>query len=99
MNELQVFIPNVPTPFIIFARHSSILPLPWHSSAMDYIELVTSLEYEALEHKDSRAGDMLAQAAEAITALHNRSSDLQSDIEDLLQELSIFKAARLRLAK
>jgi hypothetical protein len=42
---------------------------------------------------------LLAQAAEAITALHNRSSELQSDIEDLLQEIAIMKAARLRLAK
>jgi hypothetical protein len=66
---------------------------------MDYIELVKSLEYEALEHKDSRAGDLLAQAAEAIAALHNGSCELQSDIEDLLQELAIIKAARLRLAK
>jgi hypothetical protein len=95
----KFFIPNVPAPSIIFALHSSILPLSWHSSAMDYIELVTSLEYEALEHKESRAGELLAQAAESITALHNRSSELQSDIEDLLQEIAIMKAARLRLAK
>lgn len=66
---------------------------------MDYAELVTSLEYEALEQTDSRAGALLAQAAEAITALHNGSSELQSDIEDLLQEVATIKAARLRLAK
>lgn len=64
---------------------------------MDYIELVTSLEYEAMEHTDSRAGALLVQAAEAITTLHNRSCGLQADIEDLLQEIATMKAARLRL--
>tara|TARA_R110002049_G_C9087505_1_gene556070 strand:- start:1163 stop:1363 length:201 start_codon:yes stop_codon:yes gene_type:complete len=66
---------------------------------MDYIELVTNLEFEALEQTDTRAGALLVQAAEAITALHNRSREQQADIEDLLQELATIKAARLRLAK
>jgi len=66
---------------------------------MDYIELVTSLEFEALEQIDSRAGELLAQAAEAITALHNHASGLQADIEDLLQDLATIKAARLRVVQ
>jgi len=53
---------------------------------MDYIELVTSLEFEALEHPGERVGDLCAQGAAAITALHNRASELEADIEDLLAQ-------------
>jgi hypothetical protein len=44
---------------------------------MDYLDLVTSLECEATEHRDSRAGELLAQAAEAITMLCNRVQQLE----------------------
>ena len=66
---------------------------------MGYIELVTSLEFEALEHPGERVGELCAQGAEAITALHNRASELEADDEELLQELATIKAARLRLAQ
>jgi predicted transcriptional regulator len=71
----------------------------WHSSVMDYLDIVTSLECEALEHPNERVGELCAQGAIAITALHNQASELQADIEDLLQEIATIKAARLRLAK
>jgi hypothetical protein len=66
---------------------------------MDYIELVTSLEFEAQEHPGERVGELCAQAAEAITALHNRAGEFEVDIEELLQEVATIKAARLRLVE
>ena len=64
---------------------------------MDYQELVSSLECDAVEHRETRTGELLAQAAEAITTLHNHASALESDVEDLLQEIAAIKAARLRV--
>ena len=55
---------------------------------MDYMELVTSLESEAQENPSDRAGDLFVQAAEAISVLHKRASELEADVEDLLQELA-----------
>ena len=52
---------------------------------MDYRELVSSLEFEGLEHPGERVGELLAQGATGITALHNRSGELEADVEELLQ--------------
>tara|TARA_B110000503_G_C6918778_1_gene317817 strand:+ start:132 stop:332 length:201 start_codon:yes stop_codon:yes gene_type:complete len=66
---------------------------------MAYMELVTSLESQVQENPSERVGELYAQSAAAITALHNRASELEANVEDLLQELATIKAARLRLAK
>ena len=63
------------------------------------MELVTSFESEALEHPSERLGELCALASEAITTLHNRASELEADVEDLLEELATIKAARLRLTE
>ena len=47
---------------------------------MDYRDLVTSLEDEATDQRDSRAGELLAQAAEAITTLCNRVQQLELEV-------------------
>jgi len=66
---------------------------------MDYKELVSSLESEALAQGGEKVAELCAQSAAAITALHNRASELEADIEDLLQDLAIITAARLRVVK
>jgi hypothetical protein len=61
---------------------------------MDYGELVSSLELEALENPGEKVGELCAHAAEAIVAFHNRACELEADIEDLLQRIANLETMR-----